>query len=236
MYFIRHSEKLDFINKDKWMSSKRFEENMFDSPLSENGKKIAEKYIKNFIKKIDVDNVVLYSSPLTRCIETCLIFQKYILINYEKHIPINIEYGLTEIGNDLLGVDKLEIKNGKFLQKKTCKMIDKHLKPNGIYKKFGKKHFNESYKSLSDCDAYKDSILDQYNDTVDFFNKLPKHIDNKKINIFVTSGALMNSLLMVENKKVANHLKDYLGWCVTMNVIYDKKSNKYKTFEITKGF
>jgi hypothetical protein len=235
MYFIRHSEKLDFANEDEWLSSTRFAENMFDPPLSQNGHKIADTYIKNFLKNIDIDKIVFYSSPLTRCIQTCLIFQNYIFIKYKKHIPINIEYGLTEIGHDMLGIDKLEIKNGKFYKKKNVKIIDKHLKPSGIYKNFGKKNFNSSYKSLSNLNSYKDSILEQYNDSIDFFNKLPKHINNEKINVFVTSGALMNLLLMIQNKKMGNHLKTYLGWCVTLKIFYNKKYNKYETLEIIKG-
>jgi hypothetical protein len=239
MYFIRHSEKLDFANGDEWLSSQRFTENMFDPPLSKNGQEIAEKYIKNFAKKINIDNIidniVLYSSPLTRCIQTCLIFQKYFFIKYKRHILINIEYGLTEIGHDMLGIDKLELKNEKFSKKKNVKIIDKHLMPSGIYKNFGKENFNISYKSLTNQNNYKDSILQQYNDSIIFFNNLPKHIDNQKVNIFVTSGALMNLLLMIQTKKMGNHLKDYLGWCVTINVSYNKKNNKYETLEITKG-
>ena len=40
---IRHSERLDMKNNKKWIKSKRFKENKYDTPITPNGKKLAKK-------------------------------------------------------------------------------------------------------------------------------------------------------------------------------------------------
>ena len=40
---FRHSERLDSTNKKKWIKSKRYKENKYDTPITPNGKKLAKK-------------------------------------------------------------------------------------------------------------------------------------------------------------------------------------------------
>ena len=78
---IRHSERLDFTNKKKWEKSKRFKQNSLDTPITKNGEKIIKNAIDKILKK-DFKNIIyLYSSPLTRCVQTSLIIKKLIKKN-----------------------------------------------------------------------------------------------------------------------------------------------------------
>ncbi len=93
--YIRHSERLDIKNKKKWINSKRYKENQFDTPITKKGIKIAQDTTEKLIKKMkDVDYI--YSSPLTRCIQTSIIIKEIIKKKLNKDIKIRIEYGLTE--------------------------------------------------------------------------------------------------------------------------------------------
>ena len=240
MYFIRHSEKLDFIDEDKWKKSTRYHENKYDCPLSDNGIPIAEKFIKKFIsilhiEKGAINKIILYSSPLTRCIQTALVFQKYISNKYDIMIQIKIEYGLIEIGHDLCGVDNLEFKKGYLQQKNTLSPIDKKLEPKNIFKIYGKVNFDTKYKSIMSVDDVRKNkiIIEQYNGCISFLHKLGKSVDNNKINIFVTSGALMNLLIATTKSEMKNHMKEYLGWCMIVNASYNK--NKYIITNVVKG-
>jgi len=81
---IRHSERLDSTNEKKWKKSVRFKENPEDTPITKNGKKIAKEAINNIFNS-DFDNIeYLYSSPLSRCIETSLIIKKEIKTETKK--------------------------------------------------------------------------------------------------------------------------------------------------------
>ena len=119
---IRHSERLDASNEKKWRRSKRFKENIFDTPITKNGEKIAEKAINQLFNsgydKIDY----LYSSPLTRCIQTSLVIQKEIKKNLGKDIKIRIEYGLVEYEDP-----PFILRNGKFVIDSKSIYIDKEL-------------------------------------------------------------------------------------------------------------
>jgi broad specificity phosphatase PhoE len=251
MYFIRHSEKLDFIDEDKWKKSARHDENKYDCPLSDNGVSIAEKFIKKFIstlhiekgvinksKSVDiVDKIVLYSSPLTRCVQTTLVFQKYIHNKYDIMIPIKIEYGLIEIGHDLCSIDNLEFNKGCLQQKNVLLPIDKKLETKNIFKLYGKANFDTKYKSIMSVKDTRTNkmIIEQYNECISFLHKLARSINNNKINIFVTSGALMNLLIAATKSEMKNHMKEYLGWCMIVKATYNKNKNKYIINDIVKG-
>mgnify|MGYP006449016553 CR=1 FL=1 len=83
--YIRHSERLDSKNKLKWKRSKRYKENPEDTPITKEGIKIAEKKTNIILEKMkDIDYI--YSSPLTRCIETALVIKKSIKKKLKKDI------------------------------------------------------------------------------------------------------------------------------------------------------
>jgi broad specificity phosphatase PhoE len=94
MYFVRHSERLDHVDPEKWENLKRYKQNKNDSPLSENGFKIAHKSIIEILKNDKRDIGYIFSSPAQRCIETALEFQKEIQRDKGILIPIKIENGL----------------------------------------------------------------------------------------------------------------------------------------------
>ena len=94
MYFVRHSERFDKVKPDAWKASKRYKDNPQDTPISENGHKIAEKTMQDILRKDSREIGEIYSSPAERCIQTALEFQKQIKEKYSILIPIKIENGL----------------------------------------------------------------------------------------------------------------------------------------------
>ena len=53
---MRHSEKLKNVNYKKWIKSKRYKENVYDTPITLNGKKIAKKAFQKLINS-GYDNI-----------------------------------------------------------------------------------------------------------------------------------------------------------------------------------
>ena len=53
LWLIRHSERLDHVNKRKWRNSYRYKQNRHDTPLSKYGFKIAKKAAKKIYDKED---------------------------------------------------------------------------------------------------------------------------------------------------------------------------------------
>lgn len=84
VYLQRHGERVGF-ESDEWTKSSRYQENPFDPPLTEKGHTEIQNNIK-FMKGIEY----IYSSPLTRCMESATEISN--LLN----IPIRVEYGLVE--------------------------------------------------------------------------------------------------------------------------------------------
>ena len=39
LWFVRHSERIDFVDKNQWEQSTRYKENIRDPPITKNGKK-----------------------------------------------------------------------------------------------------------------------------------------------------------------------------------------------------
>ena len=165
--YIRHSERLDSKDKLKWKRSKRYKENPEDTPITKEGIKIAEKKTNIILEKMkDIDYI--YSSPLTRCIETALVIKKNIKKKLKKDIKIRIEYGLTE-----QRFKSIELNNGKF-KYTNKKYLDNKLKLSNIINKHGN-HFDNEYKSM-----YKFEDIDFDEEQLSFFNKSVKIY--KKIN------------------------------------------------------
>ena len=73
---FRHSERLDNTNKKKWIKSKRYKENKYDTPITPNGKKLAKKAYNSLYNSGFKEVDYIYCSPLTRCIQTCLEIKK----------------------------------------------------------------------------------------------------------------------------------------------------------------
>ena len=98
IWLIRHTERLLFED-EKWQKSKRGLENKYDMPITNNGKKYLEKAVKEMIKNdTNFDKInYIYSSSMTRCVQTSIEIQKNIKKYTKKFISIKIDYGLKEI-------------------------------------------------------------------------------------------------------------------------------------------
>lgn len=86
----------DSKEKKKWLKSKRYIENPWDSPLSELGIENAKKMADRLMKYTDVTKIkYFYSSPISRCVETTIHMINRIYEKTKHKIYIRIEYGLT---------------------------------------------------------------------------------------------------------------------------------------------
>ena len=197
---IRHSERLDVKNNKKWIKSKRFKENKYDTPITPNGKKLAKKaYNKLFdsgYKNVDY----IYCSPLTRCIQTCLEIQKEIKKKLKKDIKIRIEYGLVENNFD----GPLIFKNNKFAIDKNSnkKYLDKKLSIKELINNYGD-HIDKNYKSITKFENIGFDLreVDFMNRSAKVFEDIRKQV-NKKDNVFiVTHGGIIFGVYSYLTKK-----------------------------------
>lgn len=104
IFIHRHGYRLDFDDQERkltrWRDSPRFKENPTDPPLLDaNEPRIAEhaQYIPNDVQYI-------YTSPMTRCIQTSIILQRRIneqrtFIDGSHPIQIKVLYDLAEAGS-----------------------------------------------------------------------------------------------------------------------------------------
>jgi hypothetical protein len=224
LYLLRHSERLDQSTDEKeklsWKKSKRFRQNPLDVPLSINGVEICKDKIKNILGDIYIDinklnnNLkdlqdnfgFIYSSPLTRCIQTSLEFQKYIESTYSIKIPIRIEYGLfpnffgetdTLYFSNSIDNNNILIKfvNNKLKIIKPVTYIDDNLYFEKIIKKYGKKNFDLDYKPIYSYEKINSQYIlrpqDICSHRINTFIKLSKLLNNNKINLIVTHGEII---------------------------------------------
>lgn len=235
IHFVRHAEKLDFSNKDKWEKSKRHKENDNDEPLSIDG-------IKSVIPEMDryshVTNKIsyIYSSPFTRCIQTSLEMQKWISKKLKMIVPIRIEYGLTEVGTNFEVFNNFKIVNGNIVNANKNTQIDVQLHETNIYKKYGSEHFDTKYKSIIDKEIIKSNVnvLQQYNTCFKLFNKLLKKLKGTDDCFVCTSGKVLLLLMGFINKKIdINALREYFGWFLGIDV--NIKKNTFHVEKFYKG-
>ena len=188
--FIRHSERLDLVNKNKWKNSKRYKENKYDTPITRNGKKIAEESMNKLLNLGFTNINYLYSSPFSRCIETCLVLKKKIKEELNKDIKIRIEYGLCEIK-----FSNIIFNNDKFKYNKKEKYLDDKLKLENIVKRYGN-NFDLKYKS-----KYKFEDINFEKEELSFFNRC--------INIYKKIKNL-NGVIACTHSKVLFGIYSYL--------------------------
>ena len=172
---IRNSARLDKLHPENWIKSKRFKQNKFDTPLN---RKIGEKVAKRSIHKLFETGFnkikYIYSSPLTRCVQTALIIQKEIKKKFNQDIKIRIEYGLTELEKD-----KPVFRNNKF-DYSNKDYLDSELKLENIVKNYGD-YFDTSYKSIIDFSEIKLEIseLPFYNRSINVYQKIKLEINDE---------------------------------------------------------
>ena len=208
MFFIvRHSERLDWLNSDEWKKSKRYKENISDTPLTKHGKVIAERAIKDILKEY-TDFDYIYSSPFSRCIETSLVIQNEIKKETGKNIKIRIEYGLSEVSlrHVILNTPDLwKIKNKEFVIDKNKentyskkKYVDSQQTLTNIIKRYGN-HFDKTYKPII---SYKNmnfdkTRLDGFNRAINVYNKIVKNTPKGENAIISTHGQVIFSIYSI---------------------------------------
>lgn len=217
---IRHSERFDLKFPDKWKESQRYKENIYDTPLSENGYLFAkEKFLDIFEnnKELNENNkepnnkeLFLYSSPMTRCVETCRVIQDIIFQKTGILCKIRIEPGLTFYVegklDDLKCDGNVVYKNGKFQLVKRLrnkqKILDKKLQLTSD--NYSDEKFDLNYKPIVSANKINrfrgESILDNINIRIDTIKKLI-HKHNDTLALIVTHAECLDIYKsMIDNK------------------------------------
>jgi broad specificity phosphatase PhoE len=130
---VRHGDRFDSNNYEEWQNLPRFKENSHDTPLSELGFAEILK-LKGHIPEVDY----IYTSPMTRCVQTALQLQTFL------DAPIRLEYGITEPGRVVDDGHSLpQIIDGQFVKlqstyddhngKRLISNIDSKLFPDSIF-------------------------------------------------------------------------------------------------------
>lgn len=246
---LRHSEKqnqsTDIKEKNSWKSSKRFKINSLDVPLSKNGFSMAQISIKKILQNHEDNFGYIYSSPLTRCVQTSIEFQKYIEDTYNVKILIRLENGLFsnffgEADTLYFGFDNnsqnnpvVKFVNDKPVITKPMIYIDAYLQPTNIFKRYGKSNFDCDYKpiySVDDINNEYDSLpSDICKNRLNTFKKLSNIFKNDdELNLIVTHGEILNLLCAwITNKWNPNNEFQLCGGL-------EIKVSKSKKFKIIK--
>lgn len=233
---IRHSERLDHTNVEKWKKSKRFKENKYDTPITKNGKIIAKNAIRTLFDSGYNNIDYIYCSPLTRTIQTCLILKNEIKKKLKKDIKIRIEYGLVEYNSDF----PIILKNNKFIRdkKKKKKYLDSKLSFKSILKKYGN-HIDEDYKSIvkfEDVD-FDTSELNFINRCIKIFNNIHKKIKKNDNVLICCHGGIIFGVYSYLKKHL--NMKNYNSvsseYCSILVTDYNKKKieliNKFNQYK-----
>lgn len=194
IYLLRHAERIDQSKnqkeKDVWNKSSRCKTNLYDIPLSTNG--IMQAYVgmgkvipKNYKGEFDY----IYCSPLTRCVQSALQFQKYILDKFNKIVLVRVEYGLALHmfkENELFWMGNgIKLVKDKFVVTKMFEFVDKYLDKNKIYKRYGKNRFDTNYKSIFTREQInsEQTYTDALTSRIVTVNQIAKMVNKSKITI-----------------------------------------------------
>lgn len=185
IWIIRHLHRLDREEPKKWIATKRYRENQYDTPLNTFGKKCAIEaglqIAKNtpHIKRFKY----IYTSPFTRCIQTSLGIVEGIKKHTGKELQIRIEYGLAEYVP--INLEQFYVQN-QTLFKIRQPILDYHLAMPQLLKEYGN-NIDKTYKSLyTKADIESETIWDSSERTV----KVMNNITNNYKNIIICSHQL----------------------------------------------
>ena len=214
IYLIRHAERIDqskdIKEKKSWNKSLRYKTNLYDMPLSLNGINQAYlnigKILKNFTNEFDF----IYCSPMTRCIQSALQFQKYIFEKFNQMVLIRVEYGLAIHlfkENEIFWLgSNIKFVNDKFIVTKIFEFIDKYLDRDKIYKRYGLKRFDINYKGIflreqiNNEQTYTDSISSRINT----IKQIALMVDKSKLTLICAHSETCHLIYNYINKKWIN--------------------------------
>jgi bisphosphoglycerate-dependent phosphoglycerate mutase len=211
IYLLRHAERIDQSKdpkeKESWNKSLRYKNNLYDIPLSLEGITQAYLNIGKVLKNFKGDFDYIYCSPMTRCIQSALQFQKYIFDNFKKLVLVRIEYGLAihlfkENEMFWLG-SNIKLQNDKFIVTKIFEFVDKYLERDKIYKRYGIKRFDISYKGFVTREqinleqTYTDSISSRINT----IKKIASIVNKSKLTLICAHCETCHLIFNYINKK-----------------------------------
>jgi len=236
----RHGERVDFQNptvytlkqmkniQNGWLNSKRYKENPYDPAITKFGKESSRKLVthlhnKNFLE--DINKIVLYSSPFTRCIMTAGGIQQQ-LKKYGYTVPIRVEYGLSEAitlpelviynkENDTFEYKQINDTSLLYGRGKNNDInLDEKMTLENIYKRFPEYTFDESYIPLM---PYEPSIIQNFPDYANRLIRVTNEIIKRNPDTFVIMIGHADLVRFSYDYYISNHLneEDY-------NSIYDE--------------
>ena len=193
IYLLRHAERIDQSKdpkeRESWNKSLRYKTNLYDIPLSLNGINQAYNNIGKILKNFKGDFDFIYCSPMTRCVQSALQFQKYILDNFKKMVLVRIEYGLSVHlfkENEMFWLaSNIKLQNDKFVVTKIFEFIDKYLDREKIYKRYGARRFDISYKGIMTREEInlEQTYTDSVSSRILTIKKIASIVDKSKLTI-----------------------------------------------------
>jgi hypothetical protein len=211
IYLLRHAERIDQSkdNKEKesWIKSMRFKTNLYDIPLSLNGVNQAYSGIAKVLKNYKGEFNPIYCSPMTRCVQSALQFQKYILDKFKILVLIRIEYGLSihlYKENEMFWMGtNIKLVGDKFVVGKMFEFIDKYLDTDKIYKRYGVKRFDTQYNSIYSRDQINNeqTYTDAINIRINTIKIISQMVDKSKITIICAHCETCHLIYNYVNKK-----------------------------------
>ena len=199
-WLLRHSEKIKW-KSEEWKKSKRGKENIYDVPLIKEGFKIAEtisKEIINLNKKEKSTINSIYSSPLTRALQTAIVFQNELYKKTGNFVPIKIEYGLKEM-KKINPWENMVLENNKYkikLNTKKSLLLDNKLKISNLKKKY-KNRIDYNYKSIYSFDKTKFLELDYLDGANRVLNTIKKIDKNEKGDNYIVVSHCISMINMI---------------------------------------
>ncbi len=101
LVYVRHGHRISYSQnkkiKENYRKTTRHKENPFDEPLTQKGKEEIKQTVIKLLEKIDINKYdYIYSSPMTRCLDTSQIISNEIYKITGRKLKIRVEYGLAE--------------------------------------------------------------------------------------------------------------------------------------------
>lgn len=246
IYLLRHGERIDQSKeqkeKDTWINSSRYKTNFYDIPLSMNGinqsyTKIGKILTKNSNSNSDCEFDYIYCSPMTRCIQTSLQFQKYIFDKFNKIVLIRVEYGLAIHlfkENEMFGMGyNVKLIGDKFVITDIFEFIDKYLDKENIYKRYGIKRFDTNYQSVFTREQInlEQTYTEALNSRIKSIKQIAKNTNKSKISI-ICAHCETCYLLYNYMKKIWLNTKEAPKYSHICGFKFSVKSNKLVFLEM----
>ena len=211
IYLLRHAERIDQSNhkkeKQNWINSLRYKTNPYDIPLSLFG--VSQAYINfgKILKNYSGGFNYIYTSPMTRCVQSALQFQKYIMDKFNVLPLIRIDYGLSVNlfkENEMFNIgSNIKLIGDKFIVTKMFEFIDKNIDLDKIYKRYGSNRFDTNYISLIDRNGVNNeqTYTDAINSRINTIKNIAKNSDKSKLTIICAHCETFNLIFNFLNKK-----------------------------------